>query len=374
VRVLLAGLIVAGAALVSASTEATPSRQQAPQYYITASRLFDGVKVVRGGAAVEVRAGRIVAAGKLRVPTEGVVRVVRLGNATIMPGFIDLHVHESPSVLLREGVTTTRNLGEDISILRPPYAAKGYPRIVAAGPLITVPGGYPTRLNPSIADPITSPAGGVAEVDKLVAKGAALIKIALEDGGNNTLPMLSVAEVEAIVGEAHRLHRIVTAHVLEGPGLAIALAGGVDELAHMPCQEVTPDQMAQLLQRRIPVVATLHVDQLHVTLGSPCRDGLENAKTFVARGGELLYGTDIPGVRAGLDLTELGLMQQAGLSALQVMQAATSNAGAELRMEPLGRLRRDAPADLWAVKGDPTTSLRLLGKPIYVMARGVRIR
>ena len=367
-----AGVVAAAALLTGASTDATPGTQQSP-LYVSAARLFDGVHVVRGGAAVEVRAGRIVAAGKIRVPA-GAARVVRLGNATIMPGFIDLHVHESPSVLLRDGVTTTRNLGEDTSILRPPYAAKGYPRIVAAGPLITVPGGYPTGRDPAIADPITSPAEGAAEVDKLVGKGAALIKIALEDGGNNTLPMLSVTEVQAIVAEAHKLHRIVTAHVLEGPGLAIALAGGVDELAHMPCQDVTPGQLATLLQRHIPVVGTLHIDQLHVALGSSCRDGLANAKTFVTGGGELLYGTDIPGVPPALDLTELGLMQQAGLSALQVMQAATAKAGVELGMSPLGSLLRNAPADLWAVKGDPTQSLHLLGKPIYVMARGERVR
>ncbi len=369
---LAAGVIAAAFLLASTPTEATPN---APQQvlYISATRLFDGVRVIRGGAAVEVRAGRIVAAGKVRVPTTG-ARVVRLGNATIMPGFIDLHVHESPSVLLRDGVTTTRNVGEDISILRPPYAAAGYPRIVAAGPLITVPGGYPTRRDPAIADPITSPAEGAAQVDKLVGKGAALIKVALEDGGNNTLPMLSVAEVQAIVAEAHKLHRIVTAHVLEGPGLAVALAGGVDELAHMPCQDVTSDQMATLLERRIPVVGTLHIDQLSVSLGSACRDGLANAHAFVRGGGELLYGTDIPGVPPALDLTELRLMQQAGLSALQVMQAATSKAGVELGMSPLGSLRQNAPADLWAVKGDPTESLRILGKPIYVMARGKRIR
>jgi imidazolonepropionase-like amidohydrolase len=370
-RELVAAAVVAAASLVAGGSPAATTSTHAP-LYISAARLFDGVRVIRGGASVEVRAGRIVAAGKMRVPTSA--RVVQLGNATIMPGFIDLHVHESPSVLLRDGVTTTRNVGEDASILRPPYAAKGYPRIVAAGPLITVPGGYPTRRDPAIADPVKSSAEGVAEVDKLVGKGAALIKIALEDGGDNTLPMLSVAEVQAIVAEAHRLHRIVTAHVLEGPGLAIALAGGVDELAHMPCEDVTSDQMTTLLQRHIPVVGTLHVDQLFVALGSRCRDGLANAKSFVRSGGELLYGTDIPAVPPALDLTELGLMQQAGLSALQVMQAATSKASVEVAMSPLGTLRPNAPADLWAVKGDPTQSLRLLGKPIYVMARGKRIR
>lgn len=344
-----------------------------PPTYLVAARVFDGVRLLSGGASVEVRAGRIVAVGKLALPARG-ANVIRLGDATIMPGFIDLHVHESPSVLLRDGVTTTRNLGEQESILRPPYAARGFPRVVAAGPLITVPGGYPTRRDPPLADPITSPAAGAAEVDKLVAKGAALIKIALEDGGDNSLPMLSVEEVQAIVAEAHRLHRIVTAHVLEGPGLEVALAGGVDELAHMPCQEVASGQMAELIARHIPVVGTLHIDELYTSLGGSCRDGLMNARTFVAGGGELLYGTDLPGVPVALDLTELGLMRQAGLTAFQVLQAATAKAGQELGLAPLGTLRRNAPADLWAVRGDPTKGLHVLGKPIYVLARGQRVR
>jgi len=341
--------------------------------YLSAARVFDGSRLISGGASIEVRGGRIVAVGRLRVPARG-VNHVRLGDATILPGLIDLHVHESPAVLLRDGVTTTRNVGEQKSVLRPPYAARGYPRIVAAGPLITVPGGYPTRRDPPLADPVTSVQQAVAEVDDLVSRGAALIKIALEDGGDNTLPMLSVDEVKAIVAEAHRLHRIVTAHVLEGPGLAIALSGGVDELAHMPCQDVSAEQMRQLLAARIPVVGTLHIDQLHVSLGGTCRDGLANARAFVAGGGHLLYGTDISGVPPGLDLTELGLMQQAGMSATSVLRAATSEAGRELGLAPLGTLTAGAPADLLAVRGDPTRSLRALGNPLYVMARGTRVR
>lgn len=341
--------------------------------YVTAPRLFDGTHLRTGGQAVEVRAGRIIAVGKLRIPSGAAV--TRLRDATLLPGFIDLHVHESPSLDLREGVTTTRNVGEDILILRPPYAAAGYPRIVASGPLITVPGGYPTRRDPPLAYPVTSAAAAVQAVDDFVAKGAALIKIALETGADDTLPTLSIGEVQAIVAEAHRLHRIVTAHVLEGPGLAIALAGGVDELAHMPCAGVTSEQIAEVAARHIPVVGTLHVGRLYTSLGSSaCPDGVKNARAFVALGGNLLYGTDAPAVPPGLDLTELGLMQEAGLSATQVLEAGTSRAGRELGLQPLGTLAAGAPADLWAVRGDPTRSLKALGAPLYVMARGRRVR
>jgi len=365
-------VVLAVIAIVSVAAAAGSQAAVVRPTYVNAARLFDGERMLRGGASVEVRGGRIVAAGRLRIPRGA--KVTRLGDATILPGFIDLHVHQSPAVLLREGVTTTRNLGEQLSTLRPPYADAGYPRIVAAGPLITVPGGYPTRRDPPLAAPVGSAEEAVALVDRLVRSGAAVIKIALETGADASLPTLSVPEVQAIVAEAHRLHRIVTAHVLEGPGLAIALAGGVDEVAHMPCTGVTPDQLAQLAARHIPVVGTLHAGGLFASLGSGCGDGLANAKRFVADGGELLYGTDTPAVPAALDLTELGLMQRAGLTAVQVLQAATSRAGRELGMAPLGTLRAGAPADVWAVRGDPTVALRALGRPLYVMARGRRVR
>ena len=368
---MLSRVVIVAVCVLACSSAAQPATVRTT--YINAARVFDGTRLISGGVSVEVRGGRVVAVGKLPVPAH-VASIVRLGDATILPGLIDLHVHDSPAVLLRDGVTTTRNVGEQKSILRPPYAAHGYPRIFAAGPLITVPGGYPTRRDPPIADPVTSTAAAVAEVDDLVSRGAALIKIALEAGGDNTLPMLSVDEVKAVVAEAHRLHRIVTAHVLEGPGLAIALAGGVDELAHMPCQDVSAEQMTALLAARIPVVGTLHIGQLHTSLGGTCRDGLANARAFVAGGGRLLYGTDIPGVPPALDLTELGLMQQAGMSSTDVLRAATSLAGRELGQPLLGTLRKGAPADLLAVRGDPTQSLGALRKPLYVMARGVRVR
>jgi imidazolonepropionase-like amidohydrolase len=340
--------------------------------YIQGDRLFDGRTLVSGRVAVAVRGGRIVAAGRLQVPRGA--RVIRLRGATLLPGFIDLHVHESPGSLLRTGVTTTRNLGTVERALRPQFAAPGLPRITSAGPIITVPGGYPTRIYPEIAAPVGSIAEAVAKVRSLVRRGARVIKIAIEDGENGTLPTLSLEQIRAIVAEAHRYRRLVTAHVHDGRAVALALDGGVDELAHMPCIDVTTEQIRTLVDRRIAVVGTLHVGELFIRRGlQGCRLA-ETAREFVHQGGTLLYGSDTPGVPGRLDLAELGLMQRAGMSAIEVIRAATSTAGLQLGMASLGTLAPGAPADLWAVRGDPTRSLGVLRRPVFVMARGKRVR
>jgi imidazolonepropionase-like amidohydrolase len=365
-----------GAAPVVLSAGESSATREAPSrpLYIRADRLFDGQALISGRVAVAVRAGRVVAAGRLRIPRGA--RVIRLRGATILPGIIDLHVHESGPTLLRSGVTTTRNVGDTERAVRPPWAPPGHPRIVNSGPVITVPGGYPTGIRPHLAAPITSVPEAIAKVDALVARGARLIKIAIQTGPDGTQPTLSVEQVRAIVEAAHRHRRIVTAHVYGGKEVAIALAGGVDELAHMPCIDVTRDQLRTLVERGIAVVGTLHFGELLTRIGgqfSGC-EFAANAREFVRQGGRLLYGTDIPGVPRRLDLTELGLMQRAGMTATEVNRAATAEAGRQLDMVPLGTLVPGAPADLWAVRGDPTRSLGVLRRPVFVMARGVRIR
>jgi imidazolonepropionase-like amidohydrolase len=354
------------AVLVVASTAGGTAR--ATPIYVQADRLFDGRTMHRGGVAVAMRRGRIVAVGRLRIPRSA--RVRRFRGGTILPGFIDLHVHSTWPSMLRAGVTTTRNLGEPEAVLRPPYALPRYPRMFSSGPLITVPGGYPTRVNPALAAPIRSAEEAERKVDALVAKGAAVIKISLEtfDG---TVPTLDAGQVQAIVARAHRHGRRVTAHVADGRGVAIALDGGVDELAHMPCTGVSRDQLETLALRGVEIVGTLRTGRV---FRPRCRDSLANARMFVAAGGRLLYGTDIPAVPATLDLVELGLLRQAGLTAEQTLAAATAEGGKVLGRPRLGRLTPGAPADVWVVRGDPTRSLRSLGSVRFVMARGARIR
>src|SRR5205814_4909108 len=128
---------------------------------------------------------------------------------------------------------------------------------------------------------------------------AAVIKLGLDPGGEAGAPwsqlpastpppwpLLSVAEVAAIVAEAHRLNRRVTVHLAEERGVRTALAAGVDEWAHIPCLPVPESLLAEAVGRGVVVVATMDTD-------SHCAGSMDNARAFVALGGRLLYGTDM---------------------------------------------------------------------------------
>jgi imidazolonepropionase-like amidohydrolase len=250
--------------LLGGAAEPARAPERPRDLVVSAGYVFDGEKMLRN-AAVRIRGTRITAVGPIARVARKPARRIRLRNATLLPGFIDLHVHVPPSfrgtqeTILRRGVTTIRDLGTPEAALPAPRYRPGRIRAVYAGPLITAPGGYPIPAHlPDFAGVVRNAEEGRALVRTLVAKGARVIKIALEPGPGDW-PMLSLEEVRAIVDEAHRSGRIVTAHVSEQRGLRLALTGGVDELAHMPCRGVTADAMRELAERRIPVVGTLHV-------------------------------------------------------------------------------------------------------------------
>jgi imidazolonepropionase-like amidohydrolase len=228
-----------------------------------------------------------------------------------------------------------------------------------------VPGGYPAVYwGGDIQLDVTTPESARETVDVLVARGANLIKIAIETGPGSW-PTLDVAQVSAIVAAAHAHGRIVTAHVSDPSEAAVALDGGVDELAHTLCGEPAPDLMGRIARAGVRLVATLDV------LGG-CPFKVANARSFVEAGGTLLYGTDFSLVPPGIDVAEAKLMAQAGLTPMEVMAAATSEAGEELG-ERIGTLEPGAPADLVVVRGDPRRNLSALGRVLLVLAGGKRV-
>lgn len=330
---------------------------------VTADRLFDGARVVEEGGVL-IGGGAVLAAGPIDDLHVRAERTLDLGNATLLPGFVDLHVHAYGEGLLVGGVTTVRDLGIPLAALPPPRPKPGHLRIFAAGPIVTVPGGYPgTVHDPSVGLPVRGPAAARAVVDDLVNAGASVIKISLEPGGANDWPMLSATEVRAIVRAAHRRGRIVTAHVSDSRGVELALAGGVDELAHAPC-ELDPELMREVAQRRIAIVGTLHVVR--------CPEAVGNMAVFVRAGGKLLYGSDYgnPGIPPRIDVEELRLMTRAGLSRQEAIAAATSKAAAYLGLEPLGSLVAGAPADIVGVEGDPFRDVGALRRLVFLSAGG----
>lgn len=329
---------------------------------VTAGRVFDGRRVIEGGGVL-VASGRVVWVGRADEADVQATRRASFPSGTIVPGFIDLHVHQlGPDVT--SGVTTSRDLAASFVqlTLAVPDPPPGEKRLLMAGPMMTAPGGYPIPVwGAAVGKPVRGEAQARAGVRLLAENGAAVIKISLE----HQFPMLSASEVRAIVDEAHDRGLEVTAHVSHVRVARVALDTGVDELAHMPCIEHDGELMRELA-RSIPVVGTLHV-----AFGCPAL--LENARAFVAAGGELLYGSDYGSdaeIPNGIDVEELELMVAAGLTPLEAIAAATSRAGEALELDPLGSLVKGAPADLIVVRGDPTESLDVLARPVLVVAGG----
>ena len=335
---------------------------------ITAPRLFDGERLISDGA-VTIRGGEIVAAGGRADVDVEAKRTIALRNATLLPGLIDLHTHDLGYGHALSAVTTVRDVGtpDDNLPLEPqPFG----PRVFAAGPLITAPGGYPIPIHgPGVAHVVRTPAGARAYVASLVDRGAAVIKVSLQFG----FPVMPFSVLRAIVEEAHARDRRVTAHVGEARGTRMALRAGVDELAHMPCGD-EPQLMAELAQAGVEIVATLHV--IRLVTGRPgfesCPGLLDSATAFVRHGGKLLYGSDygVPGIPSGVDVTELELLAEVGLGKIGALRAATSEAAKVLPIDGLGRLVAGSPADVVAVRGDPTRDLDALSEAVLVIRAG----
>ncbi|PKO58381.1 MAG: amidohydrolase, partial [Betaproteobacteria bacterium HGW-Betaproteobacteria-18] len=337
-------------------------------------------------------------------------KVIDLGDATILPGFIELHAHLTfqhvpADTVLKHGITTIRDVGGPV---HKPYGGDGSLRVLTSGPIITAPNGYPIPMlgDTNIAMAVSTEKEARATVRDLIDRGAVVIKVALEPGGEagapwssshghghgpghqdqpaaehahtnhkpvynashskQAWPLLPENIVKAIVDEAHKNNHQVTAHLAEARGAQIAINAGVDEWAHMPCDIIPESLLKKAVAQNVKIVTTL--DTL-----AKCSGVAHNASTWTALGGELLYGAEVahPDIPWGIDAQELiYMMQMAKLGVMDVLRAATSKAGRHLNLPLLGTLQRDAPADIIAVKGDPTHSLKILEYPDLVISGG----
>jgi len=194
------------------------------------------------------------------------------------------------------------------------------------------------------------------------AAGSAVVKVALDDRVGPTLP---AAVLAAVVGAAAERGLGVTAHVGTAAEAAKALAAGVGELAHWPFDpKPLPDPLVDALAESVVTVPTLHIDP------SPAR--LAGVRRFVARGGRVVYGTDLgnQGPPPAVDTEELALLVEAGLGTGRALAAATSLAADHLGLADTGRVAPGARADLLLVEGDPLDDLTALGRVLLVTRDG----
>jgi imidazolonepropionase-like amidohydrolase len=388
-------------------------------------------------AVLVVDQGKIVGTFAGKAP-EGLVpagaEVLDLPGCTILPGLIDSHVHlnfpgngllleeimaEPEGVLvatatfaagkaLAAGVTTVRDTGQLHStvfqVRRALELGHGTgPRILACGQPITITGGH------------TWPLGGEADgedglrrkVRAMCKLGADAIKVMASGGGTrNTishLPSFRPAEMAAIVDEAHRLGRKVTAHCLNARSIEIAVEAGVDQLEHVGFlvdaaghQEFDPAVAEKIAEAGVAATSTLAVGgyavetmKARAELTPQEREFLnhwsmmleDNLNTFAQlhkAGVRIVAGTDAGWRFTPVDglAEEIKLLARAGMSAMEALVAATGTAAATLgAADTFGTLQPGLAADVLVVGGDPLQDLSALHDVRLVVQGGdVRLR
>jgi imidazolonepropionase-like amidohydrolase len=359
---------------------------------LKASRVFDGTTLVDHPTVV-LDGGRVVATGA-DVPD---AEVVDLGDVTLLPGMIDVHVHlafdassdpvgalasrtpdevratmiDAGRQTLRAGVTTVRDLGD------PHYrslALRGrpdLPTIVAAGPPVTTLGGHCHFLGGATASTASAVRAAVRE---RVDHGCDVVKI-MASGGTLTagtaqhLPQFGVAELRAAVDEAHKHGLPVVAHAHASAGIANALAAGVDGLEHVSFWSAEgvddrPDLLEQIAARQVAVGAS--IGAAPVEGASPPPEVTARVPRIMAAYGRLIKAgaVVVAGTDAGIgppkrhpslpnavpQLVALGMTPEAALRA--VTSVAAEVCGLAGRK---GRLAPGFDADLVAVAGNPLT-------------------
>jgi hypothetical protein len=260
------------------------------------------------------------------------------GGAAAMrwPSVIDSHVHLAywpvADQLAAAGVAAVVDLAAPERTLAAPAAGKL--TVLAAGPMLTRPGGYPLDAwgRDGYGVGCADAAAVTATVDRLAAAGARVIKIAGDDDG------LAPALYPAAVAAAHAHHLKVAIHAMSDASAAAAAAAGVDVLAHTPVEPLRDATIAAWRGRA--VISTL------AAFGGSA-SAVDNLRRLRAAGATVLYGTDLGNLRdAGPSADEIVLLARAGLDDAAITAAMTT-----------------VPAAYWGIALGDSTYLELSGDP-----------
>lgn len=406
---------------------------------IRCGRLIDGKsEAAVAGAVILIEGERITAIGAgVQIPAGA--EIIDLSNATVLPGLIDSHTHllqnydgalggDDPNMILtvtqlgntrrallgaamgREdleaGITTVRDLGNsghngDVALRDAIYAGWVVgPRIVASTRALSAAGGQFGEVSAETQKIIEQEyvvISGVEEARRAVRQafydGADCIKVIVNTGPR----VVSLEEMKVIVEEAHRVNRKVAAHAIGDMPTRIAAEAGVDSIEH--AYTVSDDVLKIMAEKKIFLVPTDGPEETYIDIfvkaRHPSPEELEQqrkgvrqfikgsrdrlaraikAGVRIAAGSDMYY--QIPGkTRGQASLTMLRAYSEAGMSPMQIIQAATINAaellGAQRR---LGSLETGKVADIIAVADDPLKDISALERVKFVMKGGKLIK
>ncbi|MBW3557022.1 MAG: amidohydrolase family protein [Actinobacteria bacterium] len=387
---------------------------------LRATRLFDGESATLvQRPLVLIDSGRIVAVDAGAGEPPAGAEVVELGDVTLIPGLVDTHVHlgfdasadpvarmradDDGALLLRmrlaaqqhlvAGVTTVRDLGDRgyLAVTLRDWFREGHevgPEVLASGPPLTVTGGHCHFMGGQADDEAELRRG----VRTRCTRGVDVIKV-MVTGGNMTAgidpltPQYTAAEIAAVVEEAHRFGRTVTAHVHGVAGIEAAVDAGVDGLEHCGfwvAEGVRADQelIDRIAGRGITVCPTLGLLPGGPPPPPPVASRIPAMSASVGRlhkaGVRLVGGTDAgiaPAKPHGVAPYVVDHLLMTGLTSVEALRVVTS-AGADAcgLGGRKGRLVPGADADVVAVAGNPLVDPQALRQPAAVFRAGVRVR
>ena len=396
--------------------------------------------VLHAARLLEVDSGRLVTPGEILIEGERIVavgsavshpsgvRLIDLGDTTLLPGLIDAHVHlflhpgagedlqtveESvPQRTIRAtlaarddllaGFTAERDMGTEgagsaDSAVRDAIDAGQIPgpRLRISGNAIDILGGHEDANHFNPAQHVLSNADYADTADELVAvireqhkEGSSFVKIyetgkdSLRDGVLHTPFQYTAAQLRAAVEEGARLGISVAVHATGEPGTLYAAEAGVVSIDH--ANQLSDETMRLMKEKHIPAVPTFTVfeyfmDQSAGVVREREREGfdykIKEFKKQLAAGIPFAVGSDVGPFPHGTQARELELMVKFGMRPLAVLQADLLNGAKVLGWEgQIGQLKPGYYADIVAVPGSPLDDITAVEHVAFVMKGGVVVK